>query len=63
MEFVFASDRTNNAYFDRIMQTGVETSVLEITYCLEKCQILQRSYLTPDLTFPQKVCLRMNELI
>lgn len=34
MEFGFASDRTNNAYFDRVVQSGVDTSIGEISYCL-----------------------------
>lgn len=34
MEFGFASDRTNNAYFDRVVQSGVDTSISEMAYCL-----------------------------
>jgi len=30
MEFAFASDRTNNPYFDRIIQTGVNVSIREM---------------------------------
>ena len=35
MEFVFASDKTNNPYLDRILQTGVEVSIEEISHCLQ----------------------------
>ena len=58
MEFGFASDRTNNAYFDRIAQMGVENSISEIAYCLETCRIAHRAHLEPRLSFPQKACLR-----
>jgi hypothetical protein len=57
MEFGFASDRTNNAYFDRVVQMGVETSISEITYCLEVCKIAQRAHIDPKINFQQKDCL------
>jgi hypothetical protein len=62
MEFGFASDRTNNAYFDRIIQMGVDTSISEITYCLETCRIAQRAHQDPRLSFPQKACLRTQPI-
>ena len=43
MEFGLASDRTNNAYFDRAVQTGIETSINQIAYCLETCRIAERA--------------------
>lgn len=60
MEFGLASDRTNNAYFDRIIQMGVDNSIQEMTYCLQICNIAHRAHLDPKLSFPQKTCLRIS---
>jgi hypothetical protein len=63
MEFGFASDRTNNAYFDRVIQMGVDNSISEISYCLQVCRIAARAHLEPRLSFPQKACLRIALII
>lgn len=57
MEFVFASDKTNNPYLDRILQTGVEVSIEEISHCLQQCNIARRALIEPRIHFEQKTCL------
>jgi hypothetical protein len=44
MEFGLASDRTNNVYFDRAAQIGIETSINQVAYCLETCRIAERAH-------------------
>lgn len=57
MEFTFASDRTNNAYFDRIVQTAAEVELREIIFCLNSCKVANRAHANPDLSLSQRLCL------
>jgi hypothetical protein len=57
MEFAFASDKTNNAYLDRIIQTGVEISIEELSHCLQHCNIARRALIEPRIQFEQNTCL------
>ena len=57
MEFALSSDSTNNAYFDRIIQTQVDADLQELTFCLQKCKITHKAHLNPDISFSQRLCL------
>ena len=61
MEFGFATDGTNNAFFDRILQTRVEVDLQEIKYCLEHCKIAQQPYKI-GLELSERLCLGMNKV-
>jgi hypothetical protein len=56
MEFTFASDKTNNSYFDRILQTQVENDLHELTYCLRQCKIAEQSHKI-GLSLTERLCL------
>lgn len=59
MEFSFATDGTNNAYLERIIQTSVEVELSEINYCLQTCNIAAKAHLNPNISFSQRLCLCM----
>ena len=57
MEFTLASDGTNNAYFDRIIQSQVELDLRELKFCLTKCALPYQAHRNPHMSLEQRLCL------
>lgn len=57
MEFALASQGTNNAYFDRIVQNQVDNDLHGLAYCLQKCNLAFRAHLKPGMSLEQRLCL------